>query len=162
MGIGMSLTNHVEIELGDGGEGASSDDREEGEVDRRREVLAEEEPGDEHAERRLTALDDVRERHGHLGHAHRRRDVTDRVRDGHLLDMSRVRTRRSRKNRADQEGFRRLPSLTGESAFQKSRSVCGASAILVAQDASMMAEPAARESVDVSHGYGNALSTFLL
>lgn len=158
----MSLTNHVEIELGDGGEGASTDDREEGEVDRRWEVLAEEEPGDEHTERRLTALDDVRERHGHLGHAHRRRDVTDRVRDGHLPDMSRIRTRRSRKNRADQEGFRRLPSLTGESAFQKSRSVCGASAILVAQDASMMAEPAARESVDVSHGYGNALSTFLL
>jgi hypothetical protein len=29
----MSLTNHVEIELGDGGKGASTDDREEGEVE---------------------------------------------------------------------------------------------------------------------------------
>lgn len=81
----MSLTNHVEIELGDGGERASTDDREEGEVDRCREVLAEEEPGDEHAECRLPALDDVRERHGHLSHAHRRRDVPDRVRDRNLL-----------------------------------------------------------------------------
>lgn len=52
--------------------------------------------------------------------------------------------------------------LTGERAFQKSRSVWGASAILVAQDTSMMAEPAARDKVDVSHGYGNAFSTFLL
>lgn len=86
-GIRKSLTNHVEIELGDGGEGASADDREEGEVDRRREVLAEEEPGDEDAERRLAALYDVRERHGHLGHADRRRDVPDRVRDRNLLDI---------------------------------------------------------------------------
>jgi hypothetical protein len=84
LAISMSLTNHVEVELGDGGERASADDGEEGEVDRRREVLAEEEPGDEHAECRLPALDDVRERHGHLGHAHRRRHVPDRVRDGNL------------------------------------------------------------------------------
>jgi hypothetical protein len=94
LAISMSLTNHVEVELGDGGERASADDGEEGEVDRRREVLAEEEPGDEHAECRLPALDDVRERHGHLGHAHRRRDVPDRVRDRNLLGRPATTTRR--------------------------------------------------------------------
>jgi hypothetical protein len=80
------LTSHVEIELGDGGESASTNDRQEGEVDRRREVLAKEEPRDEHAERRLPALDDVRERHGHLCHAHRRRHVPDCVRNRHLTE----------------------------------------------------------------------------
>lgn len=152
-----SLTNHVEIELGDGGEGASADDWEEGEVDRRREVLAEEEPGDEHAERRLAALDDVGERHRHLRHAHRRRHVPDGVRDRHLLVPQRAKTnpqiqRTRQRFRIEQnqeggdDGVHGQCDLTGDRAFQKSRSVAGASAILVAQEASMMAEPAARRA----------------
>jgi hypothetical protein len=52
--------------------------------------------------------------------------------------------------------------LTGKRTFQKSRSVLGASTRRVAHETSIIAEPQARESVEVSQGYGKALRTFLL
>lgn len=45
-----------------------------------------------------------------------------------------------------------LSLLTGARAFQKSKSVLGASAILVAHEMSMMSDPVARERVEVSQG----------
>lgn len=52
--------------------------------------------------------------------------------------------------------------LTGKRDFQNSRSVFGVSAILRAQETSMINDPAASERVEVNHGKGKAFNTFLL
>lgn len=57
---------------------------------------------------------------------------------------------------------KRVCLLTGNKVFQNSKSVFGASAIFVAQETSMIREPAAIDRVEVSHGNGKALRTFLL
>lgn len=78
------VTNHVEVELSQGSERATTDDRNEGQVNRDGEGVAKQEPGNQNTKSRLSALDNVSERHRNLRHTHSGSHMPDCMRHSHL------------------------------------------------------------------------------
>ena len=86
------ITSHVEVKLSKSRESTTTNNRNEGEVNRSREGFTQKEPRDKNAKRRLTTLDDVCEWNRNLWHTHRCSHMTNCMRHSNLKPIQKKNT----------------------------------------------------------------------